>query len=113
MYDNPGCVSLEEFDSDYSKVRYIKVLLNKHINNKQVNVRLIINHLICMRNVFPGDATARILFTELDPSTWGILATFLTFLNMMPDSPFKLNGVVYSVDGFNVDENLLETLKEV
>jgi hypothetical protein len=113
VYDNPGCVSLEEFDSDYSKVRFIKVLLNKHINNKRVNVRLIINHLICMRNVFPGDATARILFTELDPSTWGILATFLSYLNMMPDAPFKINEVVYSADGFTIDENLLHVLEEL
>ena len=66
-----------------------------------------------MRNVFPGDATARILFTELDPSTWGILATFLSYLNMMPDVPFKINEVAYSADGFNVDENLLHVLEEL
>lgn len=112
VYDNPGCVSLEEFDGDYSKVRFLKVLLNKYINNKKVNVRLIVNHLICMSNVFPGDATAKILFTELDETVWNVLATFLVFLNILPDY-VRINGVVYTANGFTIDENLLQVLKEL
>ena len=113
VYDNPGCVSLAEFQSDYKKVRHIKVLLNRYLNNKRVNVRLIINHLICMSNVFPGEATVKILFTEFDQTAWNIITTFLVFLNMLPDEPFIINGVLLYPNGFTIDDNLLQTLKEL
>jgi len=114
VYDNPGCVSLDEFESDYNKVKFIKVLLNKYLNNKRVNVRLIINHLICMSNVFPGEATSKILLTEFDANTWNILATFLVFLNIMPEGQFIIDGVILSPEnGFTIDDNLLQTLKEL
>ena len=113
VYVNPGCVSLAEFESDYKKVRHIKVLLNRYLNNKRVNVRLIINHLICMSNVFPGEATAKILFTEFDQTAWNIITTFLVFLNMMPEDQFIINGVLLCPNGFTIDDNLLQTLKEL
>jgi len=113
VYVNPGCVSLAEFESDYKKVRHIKVLLNRYLNNKRVNVRLIINHLICMSNVFPGEATAKILFTEFNQAAWNIITTFLVFLNMMPEDQFIINGVLLCPNGFTIDDNLLQTLKEL
>ena len=66
-----------------------------------------------MSNVFPGEATAKILFTEFDQIAWNIITTFLVFLNMLPDEQFIINGVLLSPNGFTIDDNLLQTLKEL
>lgn len=67
-----------------------------------------------MSNVFPGEATSKILLTEFDANTWNILATFLVFLNIMPEGQFIIDGVILSPEnGFTIDDNLLQTLKEL
>lgn len=111
VYDNPGCISHKEFEEDYGRVKSLKTLLNKHIKNKQPNVRIIINHIICIANVFPGNATSLILFTDFDRSIWNVLATFLFYLNLMPEAPFKVNGSFISINELSIEENLLERLR--
>lgn len=112
VYDNPGCVSGDEFEEDYSRVKSLKILLNKYMNNKNPNVRIIINHIICLSNIFPGSSTATILFTDFDENLWNLLATFLIYLDRMPDS-FIVMDKYLTRDHFSIDENLLESLKNL
>ncbi len=55
--------------------------IHKHKTLKSIRERLIINHLIILRNVFGEQNTARILFFKLEPRLHCYLKSFLLFLN--------------------------------
>jgi len=112
VYDNPGCVSFQEFEEDYARVKFIKVLLSKYINNKKVNIQMVLNHIICLNNVFPAVA-AKILLAEIDRCQWNLLATFLVYLSLMPIDDFWINGEKISVESFELDGELLNRLREL
>lgn len=112
VYDNPGCVTFQEFEEDYARVKFIKVLLSKYLNNKKVNIQMVLNHIICLNNVFPG-WTAKILLAEVDKTYWNLLATFLIYLNLMPIDDFWINGKRINVEVFELDGELLERLREL
>lgn len=113
VYYNPGCVSHEEFLKDYGRVKSLKTLLNKYLNNKNPNIRIIINHIICISNVFPGESMAVILFTDYDESIWNLLATFLVFLNLLPVNNFHVKERIIIPSEFCIDSNLLDRLRKI
>lgn len=112
-YQNPGCASFIEFEQDYLRIKYLKTLLYKYLNNKKINIRILLNHIICIHNVFPGEATAKILFTEFSESSWNALATILVYLSLMPHTISGINGKTITLASISIDNNLLEKLKEL
>lgn len=89
-YFNPDCSGKEEFVDDMKRIKYIKRLLqkiHKHKTLKSIRERLIINHLIILKNVFGEKNTARILFFKLEPRLHCYLKSFLVFLN------FNINDI--------------------
>lgn len=96
-YQNPSCVSLEEFQEDLRRITYIKKLLAK----PEKNVRLLLNHIIIFFNVF-GDSGLYLLLHKIEKELWGSLATFLIYINRMPDSIPEL-GVSTSNLQLNTD----------
>lgn len=106
-YDNPQCCSVEEFDEDLKRVLYIKKLFTRYKASDDLRERLILNHLIILFNVF-GDATNEMLFYKIDKSDWNLLATFLVFLNRMPE---KIEGGDGSM--FKLDENVIKVLRNI
>lgn len=113
VYQNPSCKSFVEFEEDYLRIKYLKTLLYKYLNNKKINIRILLNHIICIHNVFPGEATARILFTETIEDSWNALATLLVYLSLMPPVIKGVNGKNITLSNLSIDTNLLETLKEL
>lgn len=113
VYNNPGCNSHIEFEEDYLRIKYLKTILNKYVNNKKINIRILVNHIICIQNVFPGEATAKILFVELEESTWVTLTTILFYLNLMPDKIVGINNKMIFLSSIGLDAELLEILKEL
>jgi hypothetical protein len=83
-YDNLNCTSLVEFEEDLKRFRYIKKLFVRYKETGIIKERLIINHLIILHNIF-GVATTELLFFKIDKQYWDILATFLLYLNQMPE----------------------------
>ena len=83
-YFNPECSGKNEFVDDLKRIKYIKRLLqkiHKHKTLKSIRERLIINHLIILRNVFGDERCARILFFRLEPRLYSYLKSFTEFLN--------------------------------
>ena len=69
FYDNPQSVTKEDFDDDLKRIKYVKRLLqkiHKHKTLKSIRERLIINHIIILRNVFGEQNTCRILFFKTE-----------------------------------------------
>ena len=61
FYNNPQSVTMEDFQSDLKRIRYVKRLLKKYKNGGELKTHLILNHLIILFNVF-DDAAVRLLF---------------------------------------------------
>ena len=86
FYENPQAVTMEDFQSDLKRIRYIKRLLKKYKNTGELKTHLILNHLIILFNVF-NDAAIPLLFYNLERELWSPLKSFLLFLNRFPEYP--------------------------
>ena len=85
-YDNPSCVDEAEFLDDLKRFRYLKRLFRKHDTSGELKLRLIINHIIILSNVFGVDATTTLLFFKTEVEHWSLLKTFLVYLHFMPEN---------------------------
>ena len=88
-YDNPSCVDQKEFLDDMKRFKYLKRLFRKYGTSKMLKIRLILNHIIVLANVFGVDASSTLLFFKIDKKHWSILKTFLVYLNYMPENDMK------------------------
>jgi len=83
-YNNPECMSVEEFKDDLKRIKYIKKLFIKYENERQLKDILIKNHILILCNVFNSQIACRILFFKIDKKYHGFLKTFLSNLNLLP-----------------------------
>ena len=86
FYDNPQALTMEDFQSDLKRIRYVKRLLKKYKNTGDLKTHLILNHLTILFNVF-NDAAVPLLFYNLDKDLWPSIKSFLLFLNRFPEYP--------------------------
>jgi len=86
FYDNPQALTMEDFQSDLKRIRYVKRLLKKYKNTGELRTHLILNHLTILFNVF-NDAAVPLLFYNLDSDLWPSIKSFLLFLNRFPEYP--------------------------
>ena len=91
-YDNSQCVDMEEFEDDMKRVKYIKRLINRYLSGGELKERLLLNHIISFYNVFGVKPATRILFFKVDESDYPVLKTFLTYLNVMPETVEMIRG---------------------
>jgi|TARA_B100001964_G_scaffold60099_1_gene68161 hypothetical protein len=88
-YDNPSCVDRKEFLDDMKRFKYLKRLFRKYDTSDILKVRLILNHIIVLANVFGVDASTTLLFFKIEKKHWSTLKTFLVYLNYMPENDMK------------------------
>jgi len=103
-YDNPTCLSTEEFYEDLAKFKYVVRLFRRYRENGKIQERLLLNHLIIIYNVFQIQAATRMLFYRVDKDLWYALKTFLIFLNYLPNSSYQ---------DISIDLNIAKKLKEI
>jgi len=89
-YDNPSCASLQEFDDDIKKFKYVVRLLRRWKLSGEMNERLILNHIILIHNVF-GVATAPLLYHRVEKEFWPQIKTFLLYLNYVVDGEDEIH----------------------
>ena len=85
-YENPHAATMEDFEEDLKRFKYIKRLLKKYVVQGELKHHLILNHLIICFNVF-SEGTIPLLFFKIEKEYWSVLKTFLVFLNRIPDYP--------------------------
>ena len=109
-YDNRQCTSVEEFNEDLNKIKYVKRLFNRFLETGELRTNLILNHLIVIYNVFENEAATRMLFFRVEKRFYSILKPFLLFMNRLPK-------VVRGIDGKNIITNEIPlnemTIKEL
>tara|TARA_S200002703_G_scaffold99359_1_gene85870 strand:- start:239 stop:607 length:369 start_codon:yes stop_codon:yes gene_type:complete len=88
-YENPACLSEEDFYEDLSRFKYIIRLLRKYRDSGILQERLILNHIISIYNVFEMRAATRMMFYRIDTELWPALKTFLVYLNYISPTQHK------------------------
>ena len=84
-YDNPQCEGEKEFQDDLKRFKYIKRLLRKYYDTDILKERLLLNHIIVLRNVFGPDASVTLLLYKVEKEHWHVLKSFLLYLNMIKE----------------------------
>ena len=97
-YENPSCESVEEFQEDLNRIKYIKRLFSKYEKTGELRERLILNHIIVLNNLFGTEFCTRMLFFNVDPSHHSYLKTFLHYLKYLPISIPEINLAYVSLD---------------
>lgn len=112
-YDNPQCHTTEEFIEDLKRIKYIKKLITRYINNGELRDRLILNHLIVLSNVFEPEHLCRILYLKMK-SQFGYIKPFLLLLNVLPDKLYHIRDEkVIHLDMIPMDERIIESLRKI
>ena len=106
-YDNPQCTSVEEFNDDLNKIKYVKRLFNRYEQNGVLRERLILNHIITIYNVFGIIPSTRMLFNRIENRQHSLLKTFLVYLNYCPES--KMDGI--DIVSIPLNTKIIKTLR--
>ena len=92
-YDNPSCINADDFYEDIARFKYIIRLLRKYRDSGVLQERLILNHVICLYNVFETSAANRMMFYRVEPVLWPQIKTFLVYLNYIPENKYHDIGI--------------------
>jgi hypothetical protein len=113
MYDNPSCMNMDEFFDDYRRFKYIRRLCERYHHTRTINIRLFLNHIIALINVFGAEATIRLLFVKNDESSYRLLKTVLQYMDIMPVVVSGINGFDIRVETIPVDVRIQKSLQEL
>jgi hypothetical protein len=87
-YNNPQCMTHDEFLEDLQRFKYLKRLFNRYEVNNELSERLILNHLIVLYNVFGIKEANHMMFYKIEEKNWSALKTFLVYLNYLPEDQY-------------------------
>jgi|SRR5579885_1297925 len=118
VYDNPQCMTKEEFAEDYKRIKYVKRLCRRYLTEKSkedfASERLLLNHLILLANVFGVEPTVRLLFLKCDSERlWKVLKPFLWHLKYLPRVVKGVDGKDIDTETIPLDEKLLRRIREL
>ena len=102
-YDNPTLQKEQEFYDDIKRFKYLKRLFRKYKVTKNIKIRLVLNHVIVLANVFGVEAACILLLYKVEKIYWSYLKSVLVYLDYL--YPHELNDV-------KTDKNIDEILKE-
>jgi hypothetical protein len=108
-YDNPHCVSIEEFEDDLLRFSYIKKILTQYSQNQEINERLFLNHIVICFNLFGNKATV-LLLHRVPKDHWGYLFPFLILLNRLPEVIPEFNLITTDI---LLDQKIVEKLRNL
>jgi len=103
-YNNPECMDIEEFKDDLSRFKYIKRLLRRYADHKDLQERLILNHLIVIYNVFGIEAANKMIWFKIENEHYHFIKPFLVFLHYLPN---------YEKVEIGMDEGIVEVLRNL
>mgnify|MGYP001368693235 FL=1 len=101
-YTNPTFSDIDDFYEDLKRFKYIKRLVNRHLDNNELADRLIMNHLIVIFNAFGQEAMLNILNLKLDERHWPVVKPFLIFLKYISNDQYT---------NIAMDKNVVERLR--
>jgi len=91
MYDNPTLEKEEEFYDDIKRFKYLKRLFRRYKVTGDIKLRLVINHIILLQNVFGVEGCITLLLFKVDKEYWPLLKPIFNFLGYL--YPNELNEI--------------------
>ena len=100
-YRNPACMGEEEFLEDYAgRPKFIMRLLRRYIGTKEINARLILNHIQTMYNVF-DEFAFDILYENIEPELRTYLKTIIILGGFNNSQAFVFKNISVDINLFN------------
>lgn len=90
-YNNPSCISVDEFNDDIKRIKYIKRLFLKYETQRELKDNLVKNHITILNNVFGHENATRMLFFKIEKKYHGFLKTFLEDMKILPKQIPEVN----------------------
>ena len=109
-YDMRQVVSFEEFHNDIKRFQYLKKLFRRYKEKDDLKIRLILNHIIVIYNVFGPEAT-NLLFLKLDEFQ-EYLKPFVLFLSYLPEK-IEYNDMIINSSDIPMDPHIIEELRKI
>jgi hypothetical protein len=103
----------EEFLEDLNRIKYIKKLITRYIENDDLKERLILNHIIILNNCFGPVALNKILYLKLK-SQFKYIKPFLLLLNILQEKIHMVNNekIIYT-DEIAQDQTIIDRLRKI
>jgi len=112
-YDNLQYASTEDFIEDLNRIKYIKKLVTRYVENGDLKERLILNHIIVLNNCFGPEILCKILFLKLK-NQMQYIKPFLILLNILPDKVFNVGDeLVIDTNLIGMDDLIVSKLRKV
>jgi hypothetical protein len=112
-YDNARYISTEDFLEDLNRIKYIKKLITRYIENGELKERLILNHIIVLNNCFGAEVCCKILYFKLK-SQMKYIKPFLVLLNILPERLTNVgNEKIIDTDLIDMDQEIVARLRKV
>ena len=93
-YDNPHLSSVSEFESDLKHFSYLKSQLNKYKRTEELNLSLILNHIVIILNCFGVEGGRELLLYRFKTDHLNEIKTILYLLSVYPS---------VSIDSLNIE----------
>jgi len=103
-YDNPTLQKEQEFYDDLKRFKYLKRLFRKYRITGKIKVRLVVNHIIVLQNVFGVEAAVTLLLYKVDKVYWSSLKTVLDYLGYL---------YPHELDNIGIDLRIKELLEKL
>jgi len=103
-YDNPTLETEIEFYDDIKRFKYLKRLFRKYDITGEIKIRLILNHLVVLQNVFGAEVAITLLLYKIDNKYWSVLKTCLNYLEYL---------YPHELDNIETDKNIEEMLTKL
>jgi hypothetical protein len=88
-YYNPVCADPDEFYEDLNRFKYLKRLITRYNETRTPSVKLILNHLVVIFNVFGIDAGLKMLHHKVKrDKDWSIIKPFLLYLRVIDNTKY-------------------------
>ena len=106
-YCNPDAMTSKALNKDFKRFSYIGRLIKRYYNKNPINLQLLLNHFIILKNVFGERPSARLLFFYYEPQYQNIIKTILTHLD------FEYGTIPEEDASASIDLKLLAELEEL
>jgi hypothetical protein len=111
-YNGNKYYTTEEFVEDLNRVKYIKKLVTRYIENDELKERLILNHIIVLNNCFGSTILNKVLYLKLKDKMIYI-KPFLIVLNLYQNKIYNVeNEFEIDMDLIGMDKNIINILRE-
>jgi hypothetical protein len=106
-------VPLDEFREDVMRLVYVGRLIKKYNRSNQLNVRLLINHIVILYNTF-GNHTTGLLFLLSDADIHNQIFSLLSFFDKIPNSnEINCFETAINIECMQIDNEFLDEIKRV